>query len=278
MDESSFSIADDIVSFTGPGGPVTATGYSWPDPYTLEVTFAPQTALDPYEMVIGPDILDLAGNAMDQDYDGVPGETPDDRYTAIFTITAPTVFGHSPSLETQAPVESIRFDFNHDMDESSFSIADDIVSFTGPGGPITATGYSWPDPYTLEVTFDPQTTLGPYEMVIGPDVLDLAGNAMDRDRDYVPGETPDDRYTAIFTITAPRVYWHAPSPETQAPVDSIWLYFGGDMDESSFSIADDIISFTGRAAPSPPPATPGSAQTRSRSPSLRRPPSARTRW
>ena len=141
-------------------------------------------------MVIGPDVLDLAGYPMDQDRDYVPGETPGDRYTASFTMTAPRVYWHSPSLETQAPVDSIRFDFGGDMDESSFSIADDIVSFTGPGGPITPTGYSWPDPYTLEVTFDPQTTLGPYEMVIGPDILDLAGNAMDQDRDFVVGRDP----------------------------------------------------------------------------------------
>jgi len=115
------------------------------DSDTLEVTFEPQDTPGQYEMVIGPDILDVAGNAMDQDGDLVVGEVPDDQYTAIFTIEGPRVVGHVPSGALAGPVESIRFDFEHNMDDTSFSVADDIESFIGPGGQLMATGYRWMD-------------------------------------------------------------------------------------------------------------------------------------
>lgn len=37
-------------------------------------------------------------------------------------------------------------------------------------------------------------------MVIGPEILDVDGNAMDIDDDLVPGEIPEDRYEATFTL------------------------------------------------------------------------------
>ena len=54
---------------------------------TLDVIFAQQTTPGTYRMVIGPNILDMSGGAMNQDGDGTSGETVDDRYTASFTIT-----------------------------------------------------------------------------------------------------------------------------------------------------------------------------------------------
>jgi hypothetical protein len=153
-----------------------------------------------YDLVVGPGILDLAGNALDQDGDLVPGEVPDDQYSATFIIKAPRVLGHTPAVRTPPPVQSMRFDFDLPMDGASFSLAHDIVSFTGPGGSLTATGYRWADADTLEVMFDPQWTMGAYKMVIGPEILDLHGNAMDQDHDLVPGEVPDDQYAATFTL------------------------------------------------------------------------------
>src|SRR5262249_39731667 len=40
---------------------------------------------------IGPNILDQAGRAMDQNSNGTPGEVPADQYTATFTIPTPGV-------------------------------------------------------------------------------------------------------------------------------------------------------------------------------------------
>jgi RHS repeat-associated protein len=200
MDKASFSIAEDIISFTGPEGAVAATGYQWLDSHTLEVTFGAQSIAGPYEMVIGPAILDVAGNPMDTDRDGVPGEVPDDEYRATFVIRAPRVVGHSPSEVATPPVESIRVDFDLAMDHASFSTTEDIVSFTGPHGPVPVTGYSWTDSDTLDITFDPQQETGTYRIVLGPQILDSHGNAMNQDGDLVAGEQPDDQYTITFTI------------------------------------------------------------------------------
>lgn len=172
MNPDSFSVQEDIVSFTGPQEPLTVDGYAWLDTRTLEITFAPQSTAGIYEMVIGPQVLDAMGNPMDFDQDSVAGEVP--------------------------PLESIRLSFDRPMDQTAFSLAEDVVSFTGPQGPIVPTGYSWVNPRTLEVTFDRQWTMGTYEMVVGPQILELAGNALDQDRDLVPEEVPDDQYTASF--------------------------------------------------------------------------------
>ena len=53
----------------------------------------------------------------------------------------------------------MQFTFNHPMDETSFFLGDDVASFEGPDGPLTVNGHCWIDPYTLEVTFDQQSTL-----------------------------------------------------------------------------------------------------------------------
>ena len=72
------------------------------------------------------------------------------------------------------------------MNTASFSVAADVVSFTGPGGvdlKPQITGFTWVDSRTLRVDFARQTTQGTYTMVIGPQVLAADnGHAMDQDR------------------------------------------------------------------------------------------------
>lgn len=83
--------AADVVSFTNSAGTdlrgtissVTGSGTTW------TVNFAAQSAASTYTLVVGPDIRDLAGNLMDQNSNGVRGETAD-RYTTAFQIQAPT--------------------------------------------------------------------------------------------------------------------------------------------------------------------------------------------
>jgi hypothetical protein len=113
---------------------------------------------------------------------------------------APYVTSYQPTGIVAPPVASIEFTFDRRMDPASFSPADDIASFTGPEGALTATGYNWMDNYTLQVSFDSQTAMGAYEMVIGPDILDMDGIALDQDGDGTPGELLDDRVAAQFTI------------------------------------------------------------------------------
>jgi len=115
---------------------------------------------------------------------------------------APHITHYDPSGTIGPTVTSVTFTFDRPMLGTSFSLAADISSFTGPAGPLTATGYNWIDNYTLhlQVSFDPQTATGAYEMVINPDILDLDGIALDQDGDGIPGELLDDRVAAQFTI------------------------------------------------------------------------------
>jgi hypothetical protein len=107
-------------------GDVPITGFSWVDSDTLEITFESQSVTGTYEIVIGPEILDVAGNAMDQDGDSVPGEIPDDQYIATFTIEAPHVVDHTPAGAVLGPVQTIVLNFNHPMDDTSFAHVEDV--------------------------------------------------------------------------------------------------------------------------------------------------------
>ena len=80
----------------------------------------------------------------------------------------PGVVKHRPVGETRGPVDAIRFTFRNRMDTTSYAPGDDLVSFSGPDGPVTPTNFYWRNPYMLEVTCNKQYGLGDYELVIGP--------------------------------------------------------------------------------------------------------------
>jgi len=93
MNTTSFSVSADVASFTGPGGvnlKSQISGYTWLSNQKLKVTFASQTAMGTYTMVVGPNITDASpsANPMNQDGDVTNGEIPADRYTGTFTIGA----------------------------------------------------------------------------------------------------------------------------------------------------------------------------------------------
>lgn len=112
----------------------------------------------------------------------------------------PSVIGHAPADLVANSIDSIVIEFSHDMAQSSFSLAEDIVTFQGPGGAITPTGFTWLTPRELEISFPTQTAEGQYELVLAPTIVSTAGFALNQDGDLTPGETIEDRYTATFSI------------------------------------------------------------------------------
>src|SRR5581483_9769417 len=58
----------------------------------FDVKFASQSATGLYRLVLGPHIVDMSGNELDQNINGTPGEDPDDNVTATFTIVTSFVF------------------------------------------------------------------------------------------------------------------------------------------------------------------------------------------
>ncbi len=80
------------VTITGPNGQIikeigSPTNVStvvpgFPNPENMwQITFAAQTAAGDYTFKIGPNVLDLVGNPMDQNQNGVNGENPGDVFT-----------------------------------------------------------------------------------------------------------------------------------------------------------------------------------------------------
>jgi subtilisin family serine protease/fibronectin type 3 domain-containing protein/methionine-rich copper-binding protein CopC len=88
VDPATFT-PEDVVSFQGPQGaiPVTAiTPLVDSGGREFEIAFPTQSEFGDYSLTLGPDVLDTAGNIMDQDLDGTGGETPDDLFSVSFSI------------------------------------------------------------------------------------------------------------------------------------------------------------------------------------------------
>src|SRR5262249_23669411 len=117
IDVSTFTPAK-ITSFIGPLGDIPVTGVTvvpGSGNRQFDIAFPVQTVTGVYTMEVGPDIRDLAGNPMDQDLDGTPGQSGD-AYLAIFGIEGPRIVASSPSGTVAGPVGSVRVTFNKAMD------------------------------------------------------------------------------------------------------------------------------------------------------------------
>ena len=208
IDPATFTKAD--VAITDPDGqPVTVGNVQQLGSNQYRIYFSPQTTLGIYELQVGPDVSDPIGNWMDQDSDGILGESPDDEYPGTLRIVDPRarILRHGPTEPSVGPLDKIRFEFGRPMDQNSFSLAEDVVSFTGPAGSTSTSGYQWIDDLTLEVAFQPQYVAGAYELIVGPDILDFQGNPMDQDWDTTAGEPTQDQYAAGFAVAALVLPW-----------------------------------------------------------------------
>ena len=101
IDPATFTAAD--VALAGPQGAVAIAAVqvvSGTNNTQFDIAFAAQTAPGTYALNIGPDVRDKAGNPMDQNANGVPGEA-DDVYRATFAINpasgSATTFTASPA-------------------------------------------------------------------------------------------------------------------------------------------------------------------------------------
>src|SRR5205823_3285280 len=104
---------------------------------------------------------------------------------------------------------SVTVTFNGPVDPETFTVAD-VVSITGPNGPITAGSVVdiTPTPpagqankhNVYQINFPGQVLDGIYTFVIGPKISDFAGDQMDQNNNGINGEVPGDRFTGTFVI------------------------------------------------------------------------------
>ncbi|MHB1034108.1 MAG: Ig-like domain-containing protein [Pirellulales bacterium] len=156
--------------------------------------------------------LAAAGVALDADvylriacYDNFGGQamTFDDIRIGVATedLFGPKVAAQSPTGSVPGPATSLQVTFDEEIDAATFTAAD--VKVFGPAGnPVALAG----DPvdsgdhrtFTINLAA-PQTMAGTYRIMVGPNVNDLAGNAMNQDGDPSKGE-PDDAYQGTFQV------------------------------------------------------------------------------
>ena len=91
--------------------------------------------------------------------------------------------------------------FSEPIAEQFFTPADVKLRGPRPDGQvddIQVLSFRRFDDTHYRLSFVPQYVNGTYTLQIGPNVLDLAGNAMDQNRDLVLGQDPEDRYEGTF--------------------------------------------------------------------------------
>src|SRR5262249_39211307 len=190
-----------------------------------------------YGFDVGPNILDLADNPMDQNNNGTNGE-PGDVYGASFTVadvTGPRVT--SAVANGTLSVSGVRLTFSEAIDPATFDTNDISNASAGLGGfgvsVVAGSGNT-----QFDVTFNAVSTAGTYSLNVGPDVRDFANNPMDQNNNGTNGEA-GDFYTASFTvpdITGPRVI--AAAPNGTNSVSSVRLTFSEAINPATFTAAD----------------------------------------
>ncbi|MBX6312587.1 MAG: Ig-like domain-containing protein, partial [Isosphaeraceae bacterium] len=204
IDPTTFDPSD--VVLVEPGGimiPVTSvTPVTGTNNTQFVIAFPTLTATGTYRVTIGPDIQDFFGNAMDQNNNFIPGEIPGDQFTTTLNVFGPRITASTPSGPTPAPISHIQVTFNESIDPATFDPSDVIL--VGPGGltiSITSvTPIAGSNNTRFDIAFPEQSTVGSYRAVIGPDIQDFFGNAMDQNNNFIPGEIPGDQFVLNFSI------------------------------------------------------------------------------
>ena len=141
---------------------------------------ATQVAGRLYRYTFAPDQLTEGDNSITaRSFDGVE-ESEDSPVLAVtLDTTQPYVASHSPSGQATLPTRFVDVTFTEAIDSGSFTLDD--VSVAGPAGAIEPSGVAVLGGNICRVSFPQQTTDGVYHVLVGPDVLDIAGNQMGPD-------------------------------------------------------------------------------------------------
>jgi regulation of enolase protein 1 (concanavalin A-like superfamily) len=121
--------------------------------------------------------------------------------TLTQAVQPPRVVDASPTGNVPGPVTGVTLNFTKPMDQSSFSVAQDLVAFTGPAGNLAGevTGFSWLTPTSLRINFESQVVPGAYTLSVGPNILDTGGVPLDQNNNGTPGQAADG-FTVSFSI------------------------------------------------------------------------------
>ncbi|MDB5328645.1 MAG: Metalloprotease [Phycisphaerales bacterium] len=144
---------------------------------------------------------------------------------------------------TFSPFSTVDLNFDQAMNTGSFSVAGDVLSFTGPAGVNlvpSISGFSWTSSTTLRLNLSAaQSAYGAYTLSVGPNILAADdGHAMDNNHNNIPGEAADGFTTTLnlANTTGPDGFGYKTAPY---PYESLDLVIGASGVTTLTSSADD---------------------------------------
>ena len=157
---------------------------------------------------------------------GIQAIELDPAYTATaVTLTADTAAGPyvtatSLPSETYQPFSSIDVTFDKGVNASTFTTSE--ASLTGPAGAVTISSVTQVSANVFQIDFATQSMPGQYQLSVGPDITDFAGNDMDQAQNgTVNGYTASA--TAYLPYLAPRAVTTTPSSAMfTGPIQVSW--------------------------------------------------------
>lgn len=114
-------------------------------------------------------------------------------------LTGPMVIASTPDAGHPGPLDQIDLIFSEPIQDGTFTV-DDIASFEGPDGTISINSVDRIADDNYRITFPQQIAWGTYHLIVGPQVMDLAGNLMDQNGDGTSGDPLADRFDLTFDI------------------------------------------------------------------------------
>ena len=146
---STFTTAD--ITLTDPSGALITVSNitAVPNTNNTEFTFSitTRTAAGIYTLKIGPNILDLSGNQMNQDNDGMNGEITQDQYVGSFSLFTTYTFTNTPTntlirdLATTTSTITINQninikDLNVQISLNHTALSDLVITLRSPTGQV----------------------------------------------------------------------------------------------------------------------------------------------
>jgi subtilase family serine protease/photosystem II stability/assembly factor-like uncharacterized protein len=178
-----------------------------------------------YQLTIGPELLDLHGNLMNQDLDSINGESGDDRFTCRFAIDqqGPRILFHSVFGKQNEAIRFFDLTFNESILQSSF--VTESIEINGPDitVPVQEIVQQATDVYRVYIS--PQMMDGTFLVHIKPQITDLAGNLMDQNQNGTCGEETDAfELNMIQELPDLEINYidHAPEAQPGKTIDIKW--------------------------------------------------------
>jgi len=145
----------------------------------------------------------VAGQVKNQANESNPGGGA----SFLYDVYGPNIFSQWPAVTSAyaGDLTEVQLSFTERIDLASFNLADD-VKLIGPGGVDASSaviGHVWygTNNDILRVDIVPPNVGGQYQLVVGPNLTDVAGNLMDQDKDGVKGEATQDAFVHNLTVT-----------------------------------------------------------------------------